>query len=123
MAETDQGKRFADKAGGMARDTMKKGEVAAEQSVHAAQQGFALASESVREFNLKVIEIAQQNMQAFFEFAQKAATAQEPSAVMELFAEHSRKQMEMFSKQSQELTGLGQKLASKSAAPFSGGLR
>jgi len=29
----------------------------------------------------------------------------------------------MFSKQSQELTGLGQKLASKSAAPLSGGLR
>lgn len=122
MAEFDQGKRFADKAEGMARDTMKKGEAAAEQSARAAQQGFSLASESVREFNLKVIEIAQENMQAFFEFAQKAATAQEPSALMELFAEHSRKQMEMFSKQSQELTGLGQKLASKSTA-LGGGVR
>lgn len=101
MVELDQGKRFADKAAGMARDTMRKGEVATEQSVHAAQQNFSLASESFREFNLKVIEIAQENMQAFFEFAQKAATAREPSALMELFTEHSRKQMEMFSKQSQ----------------------
>jgi phasin len=123
MAELDQGKRFADKAAGMARDTMRKGEAAAEQSVHATQESFSLASDSVREFNLKVIEIAQENMQAFFEFAQKAATAREPSALMELFAEHSRKQMEMFSKQTQELTGLGQKLASKSATPLSAGFR
>lgn len=123
MAELDQAKRFADKAAGMTRDTVRKGQAGAEQSIHATQQSFSLASDSIREFNIKMIEIAQENMQAFFEFAQKAASTQEPSALMELFAEHSRKQMEMFNKQSKELTGLGQQLANKSTVPFSGLVR
>jgi hypothetical protein len=123
MAQFNQGDRIANEAAGIARDTVKKGEAATEQSLHAAQEGFAMAAESTRDFNLKMIEIARANTEAFFDFAQKAATTREPGALMELFTTHTKKQMEMFSKQSQELTVLGQKLAGKNVLPISGGLR
>src|ERR1700690_2472915 len=123
MAEFNRGERIANEAAGVARDTMKKGEAVTEQSLPAAQEGLATATESARDFNLKMIEIARENTEAFFDFAQKAATTREPSALVELFTTHTKKQMEMFSKQSQELTVLGQKLAGKNVAPLSGGLR
>lgn len=113
MAEFDRGKRIADDATSIARDTMKKGEAATEQSLHAAQEGFAMASESAREFNLKMIEIARENTESFFDFAKKVATTREPTALMELFSAHTQNQIEMFTKQSHELTALGQKVASK----------
>jgi hypothetical protein len=70
-----------------------------------------------------MIEIARENTLAFFDFALKVATTREPNAMMEHFASHTQKQMEMFSNQSQELTALWQKLANKSAETVSGALR
>jgi hypothetical protein len=117
MAEFNRGKRIADDAADIARDTMKKGEAVTEQSLHAAQEGFATATENIREFNLKMIEIARENTEAFFNFAQKVATTREPTALMELFSAHTKNQIELFTKQSQELTALGQQVASKNIAP------
>jgi hypothetical protein len=70
-----------------------------------------------------MLEIARENTAAFFDFAQKVATTREPNAMIELFTAHMQKQMEMFSKQSQELTALGQKLASKGTGTSSGAFR
>jgi hypothetical protein len=120
MAVSDQAKRFADKASGAARD---KGDAVAEHSIQAAKDTLSMSADSVRDFNLKMIEIARENTVAFFDFAQKVATTREPNAMMELFTAHTQKQMEMFSKQSQELTALGQKLASKSTETISGAFR
>ena len=107
MVETDQARRFADKASGAARDTMNaardtmnKGEAVAERSMKAAEDSLSVSADSVRDFNLKMIEIARENTVAFFDFAQKIATTREPNAMMELFTAHTQKQMEMFSKQS-----------------------
>jgi hypothetical protein len=123
MAEFDQGKRTADQVAGVARDTIRKSEAVTQQSVKAAQESFATASEGFRDLNVKMIEIAHENTEAFFDFARKVATTKEPAALMQLFSEHTKKQMEMFSKQSHDLTALGKQLSGKAMAPASQGLR
>jgi hypothetical protein len=72
---------------------------------------FAIACE----FSLKVIEISRANIDSFFDFALKVARTRDPSAMVELWTAHTQKQLETFGKQAQELTLLGQKLASKAA--------
>ncbi len=123
MAEFNQGKRTVDQVTGAAHDAMKKSEAVTQQSVQAAQESLSMASEGLRDFHLKMIEIARENTESFFDFARKVATAKEPAALMELFTEHTKKQMEMFSKQSHDLTALGQQLSGKTLAPVSRGVR
>jgi hypothetical protein len=61
-----------------------------------------MSADCFRDFDLKMIEIARENTVALFDFAQKVATTREPNTMMELFTAHTQRQMEMFSKQSQE---------------------
>ena len=46
------------------------------------------------------------------------ATAKAPSDIVELWTTHARKQFEMLSEQTKELTALGQKMAGESAEPI-----
>ena len=46
------------------------------------------------------------------------ATAKAPSDIVELWTMHARKQFEMLSEQTKELTALGQKMAGESAEPI-----
>jgi hypothetical protein len=82
-----------------------------------------MASEGFRDLNVKMIEIARENTEAFFDFARKVATTKEPTALMELFSEHTKKQMEMFKKQGHDLTALGQQLSGKTMASVTRGIR
>jgi hypothetical protein len=119
MSQFEQGKKIADKAATTARDTWNKGQAATEQTAQAAQESFSATADSVRDFNLKVLEMARTNSNAFFDFALEVAGTKEPTQLMELWAQHARKQFETMGKQSQELTSMGQKLASASAEPLS----
>lgn len=65
---------------------------------------------NVRDFNIKVIDVTQANMDALFEFACQLATVKTPSDIIELWTEHTRKQFERLTEQSKELTVLGQKV-------------
>lgn len=102
MSNIDQGKKFADQATGMARDATKRG-----------QDSMAMAAESSSQFGLKVLEIARTNVDSFFDFAQKIMTTKDPGALMELWTTHTQKQLETYSKQAQELSQFGQKMAGK----------
>jgi hypothetical protein len=123
MSMDEQGKKIADKSAGMARDAMKKGEMAAEQSVQATQESYATAVDGVRQFNLKIIEMLRTNTEAFFEFAGQVASTKDPNAIVQLWTSRTQQQMEAFAKQSQELAALGQKLAGSSIEPTSRGFR
>jgi hypothetical protein len=111
MAEFNQQKRTADGITGAARETISKSEAVTQQSIKVAEKSVAASTEGFRDLNVKMIEIARENTDAFFDFARKVATTKEPAALMELFSQHTKKQMEMFSKQSQDLTALGQQIS------------
>ena len=104
----------ANESANVIRDSMKRGEAAVERSAEVGQEAFSMAAENSSELSLKIIEIARANTEEFFDFTEKLATTKDPTALMELWKDHTQKQFQMFSKQSQELMMLGQQLAGKS---------
>ena len=111
-----QGKDFVDKSARMVRENLEKGVAAAEESAKGIEQ--AAAVESLRDFNVKLIEMTQANATAAFEFARQISTAKGPSEAIELWSSQARKQFETLTTQSKELAALGQKIATVSAEPM-----
>jgi hypothetical protein len=112
MNASEQGKKTTDQAASIARETLRKSETKAEQSIQAAQEGFQVAGDGARQMNLKLIEIMRTNAESFFGFAEEMAGAKDPGSLVEIWTKHARQQMEMLSKHGQELASLGQTLAS-----------
>jgi len=81
-------------------------------------QNIPVTVERIREFNLKMIDMAHANMEALFGFVRQLAEAKAPSDIMELWTTHARKQFEILTEQTKELTALGQKAVAESAAPI-----
>ncbi len=81
-------------------------------------QSIPVTFESIRDFNVKMIDMAHVNMEAFFGFARQLATATAPSDIMELWTAHARKQFETLTEQTKELSALGQKMAKEGAEPI-----
>ena len=65
-----------------------------------------------------MINMAQANTEAVFEFARQLANAKAPSDLAEVWTAHARKQFEMLSEQTKELAALGQRMAGESAEPI-----
>ena len=81
-------------------------------------QSILVTLESIRDFNLKMIDMAHANIEAFFGLARQLATAKAPSDIAELWTAHCRKQFETLTEQTKALTALGQKTAAESAEPI-----
>ncbi len=115
MSEHDQSRKLADKSAAIVSETLAKGKAAVEQS-------YSATVENVRDFNVKMIDMAQANAEAVFELARQLATAKQPSDIIELWTAHAKKQFETLSEQTKELSALGQKIAGESAAPIAHGV-
>ena len=107
-----------DKSRKIANDTLEKGKAAAEQTARSVEQSYTATVENMRDYNLKMIDLAQANCERVFEFARQLATAKSPYALAELWTSHAREQTEMLSEQIKELTLLGQKMAEEGAEPI-----
>jgi len=118
MSEHVQGRKFADKSAPIANETLQKGMAAAEQSARAIEQGYSATVEKMRDYNLKMIDIAQANTAGVFEFARQLSTAKSSSDLFELWTAHTTKQIAVLNEQITELTALGQKMAGESAEPI-----
>jgi hypothetical protein len=90
----------------------------AEKSVLAVEQSYSAAADNMLEYITKMINMAQANTEAAFEFARQLASAKAPSDFTEVLTAQARKQFEMLSEQTRELTALGQKMAGKSTEPI-----
>lgn len=89
----------------------------ADQWAGRAQESVLRNTERFQEYQLQLILAAQDNVNALFEYMQRAVQAQSISELMELSNSHSRRQLEMITQQSRELTASAQKMATGSAAP------
>jgi phasin len=118
MSEHDQSRKFADKSAAIANETLQKGKAAVDQSVQAFEQTYLAMIEQMRDYNLKMIDIAQANTAGVFEFARQLSTAKSSSDLVELWTAHTRKQIAVLNEQIKELTALGQKMAGESAEPI-----
>ena len=71
----------------------------------------------LQDYNEMLLEIAQTNINAAFQFLRQVVAAKSPSEFITVATEHARRQYETSSKQAKELTALAQRLAIASAEP------
>jgi phasin len=83
---------------------------------------YSTAVDGLREYSLKVLEIARTNADTAFDYAQQVMSVKSPSEIMELSTTHARKQLETLTAQSKELAALGQKVAAASGEPLASGM-
>ena len=62
--------------------------------------------------------MAHANTEAVFELAQDIVSAEAPSDLAPIWAEHARRRFELMTKQSKELADLGQKFAGRTTEPL-----
>jgi phasin len=79
------------------------------------KDSYTAAMRRAQDYNVKVIEFAQKNTEAAFEFARELSNVKSPAEFLELSTSHSRKQFETLTEQARELATLAQKAAMATA--------
>ena len=111
-------REFAEKSAERVKDTYGKAQAAAEETTKVMERTYSTASKGAADFNLQVLEIAQENMNAAFDFARHITRVKSPSEFFELSAAYTRKQFETFTEQTRHLTTLAQKVTTDAAQPL-----
>ena len=106
--------RFADKSTKAAQETIERGVSSAEKAANGAKLNLLSSFTGMRELNIKFIDMAHANTDAVFDLLHEIASAQAPSDLMAIWSAYASRKFEMMTKQTQELTEMGQKLASRS---------
>ena len=109
---------FAGRSAARAKDTYGKAQAAAEETTKVMERSYSTASKGAADFNLHLLEMAQANMNAAFDFARQLTRVKSPTEFIELSTAQVRKQFEMFSGQTQQLTTLAQKATTDAAQPL-----
>ena len=94
-----------------AKETFEEMSAAAGDAMTLMKDSYSTAVQRAQEYNSKLIEFAQTNMQATVAFVQKLSSVKSPTEFFELSTSHSRKQFETLTEQAQQLATLAQKAA------------
>jgi hypothetical protein len=86
-----------------ARESIDNTMATGAETVRGVQEGFTSAVENVRELNLRLIDMAQANTQAAFDFAREVAEAKGPSDLVQAWTTNATKQFDVLTKQASEL--------------------
>jgi hypothetical protein len=95
-----------------ARESIDNTMATGAETIRGVQEGFTSAVENVRDLNLRLIDMAQANTQAAFDFAREVAEAKGPSDLVEAWTTNATKQFDTLTKQAGEMTTLCQRVAS-----------
>jgi hypothetical protein len=83
----------------------EKGKATAEKSARAVEQSYSATADNMRDYSLKMIDMAQSNTEAVFEFARQLASAKATSDLATVWTTHARKQFEMLTAIMQRFDG------------------
>lgn len=122
MTENIAARKFAEKGAAQIKDTSEKFSAAAEQTTKLIENTFVSAAKGIKDYNFKAIEFAQVNSDAAFDYARQLMSAKSPSEMLEAWTTHARKQFEVLTEQTKELTMLVQKVAAETTEPLSSGV-
>jgi phasin len=112
---------LADKGTAQAKASYEKMSAATAEASTVIQNAGATAAQGFKDSNAKVIEFARANSNAAFDYANKLLGVKSPSEFIEVSTEQARKQFEVLSEQSKELTALSQKVMLETAEPLKAG--
>ena len=114
----EQIRAFAEKGLSQARDSYAKFKDVAESHNGTIEAVFTNASRGASEYSAKLMEFLKANTSANLDFAQELLGVKSPSAALELWTSHARKQFETLSAHAKELTELSQKVATDTVEPI-----
>jgi phasin len=114
----EQMRAFAEKGVSQARENYAKFKDAAESQNGAIEAMFTSASKGISEYTAKVMEFMKANTSSHLDFAQQLFGLRSPSEALELWTNHSRKQIETFQAQAKELAEIGQRIANETVEPI-----
>lgn len=123
-ARTDATQAFretAETGHAQAKAAFANASVVAADATTLMKDSYSRTVKGAQEYHTKVIEFAQANTKAAFDFAQELVGVKSPSEFFELSTNHSRKQFETLTEQAKELAMLAQKVTLATAEPIKSG--
>ena len=114
----EQVRAFAEKGVSQARDGYQKLKEAAESNNGALEAAYTTATKGAGDFTTKIIDIAKTNTGSALDFAQSLIGAKSLTEAFELMNAHARKQYEVLTAQSKDLTEFAQKVAADTVEPI-----
>jgi phasin len=114
-------RQMTEKGVAQAKDTYDKAKVAADEATDLLKGTYATATKGAADYNLKVIEIVRTNTNTAFENAHEMLGVKSLSDFFVLSTEHVRKQFEVMTAQTKELTELAQKVTTEITEPLKAG--
>ncbi len=116
-------REFAEQGASFAREAADKTKTTArETSIVTSEVASAWLSGAL-EFNRELLEVIRANTNASFDLAHQLIEAKSASMVIELTAEHARKQVDAFREQTQHLASLAQKITIDAVSPVQTGMK
>ena len=107
---------------GIHKEMYEKMNTATTEAADLIRNSYSTAVKGVQDYNNKIIEFTQANTNAEFVFVQKMSGVKSPTAFIELWTEHARKQVETLAEQSKQLVALTQKVTRATAEPLKTGV-
>ena len=114
-------REMADKGTAQAKASYDKMSAATAEMSSVLKDAGATAAQGFKDSNAKVLEFARANSNAAFDYANQLLAVKSPSEFIELSSEQARKQFDVLSAQSKELTALSQKVMLETAEPLKAG--
>jgi phasin len=114
--------QIAGKGVAQAKDTYEKAKAAVEQAADLLKDTCGNASKDAADYNLKVIDVARTNTNIAFDYAHELLGVKSPAEFAEVSTAYARKQFEVMTAQTKELTELAQKVTTKIAEPLKAGV-
>jgi phasin len=114
-------REMADKGTAQAKASYDKMSAATAEASSVIQNAGATAAQGFKDGNAKVIEFARANSNAAFDYANQLLAVKSPSEFIQVSTEQARKQFEVLSEQTKELTALSQKVMLETAEPLKAG--
>jgi phasin len=111
----------AENGAAQAKEGFEKMRTATADATTLMKTSFSTAVQGAQDYQAKVMEFANSNTEAAFDFAQKMSGVKSPSEFFELSANHSRVQFETLTEQARELATLAQKVTLATVEPLKTG--
>ena len=106
-------RELADKGVAQARNTYEKAKAVTEKATDQLKDAYTTAAKGATDYNLKVIEIARTNTDTAVDNAYELLGVKSLTEFVDLSTKHARKQFEVMTAQTKELTELAQKVATE----------
>ena len=112
---------MADKGAAQAKASYDKMSAATAEASGVLKVAGETAVQGFKDSNAKVLEFARTNSNAAFDYANALLAVKSPSEFVQLSTEQARKQFDVLSAQTKELTAHGQKVMFETAEPLKAG--